>query len=122
MDIERDLHHLVANGVYKLVHIVRVGLFHDSLAEIIAKLIDHHVGHNWSNHVDQALGKCNPFRRLALCFFHGGGFLGAGALRDLILDHLLEHSATSLVEAVEVEPIENILLLGGQLRKKTVHV
>jgi hypothetical protein len=99
-----------------------VSFLQDSLAEIIAKLINHDLSYDGSNIVDQTFCESNPFRRLGFMIFQSSWFLSARTFRYLILDHLLEHSASSLVKAIEIESVENISLLSGELRKKRSHL
>ena len=52
--------------------------------------------------MDQAVQECSPRRRLGHAFV------------VTVLDHLLEHSAAGLVEAVEVKSVQDLLLFLGE--------
>lgn len=123
MDIERNINNMRTHSLNKFFHVIRISFFHNSLAEIVAKLINHDITNDWSNRMNEALGKSNPFRRLWLNFtFQSSRFLSAWAFRYLVLNHLLKHSASSLIEAVVIESVENIFLLSAELRKKGCHL
>jgi hypothetical protein len=89
MDVQRNLNDLFTNSIHKLFHIKGVCLFHNSLAKVITELIDHDIGDNWSNGVDETFGEGLSLRRLRLLDLQGSRFLSAGALSDGVLDHLL---------------------------------
>ena len=81
MHIERDRDDVVLNSFGNELNGLKVRLLYDLLAEVVAKLVDHHIsedGKHVVHHADQKvrLGPRSHF--------------------------LLQHSAPSLVEAVEV--------------------
>lgn len=98
VDVQRDGHQIIDDLVHDLLKASRLGQLHDSLAKIVSKLVDHHVRSNWEHEMDQAVQECSPGWRLG------------HALVVTVLDHLLEHSAASLVETVEVKSVQDLLL------------
>ena len=114
MDVQGNLYDLFTNSIDELFHVKGVCLFHNSLAKIITKLIDHNIGDDRSDGVDKTFGEGLSLWWLRLLDLHGCGFLSAWALSDGVLDHLLQHSAACLVEAIVIESCENVLLFGGK--------
>ena len=65
--------------------------------------------------MDQALqeGDATLLRLTAVYIIKALG-LGSGLLGSSLMDHLLEHAAANLVEAVVLEPAEDLLFVGTQ--------
>lgn len=77
MDVQSDLNDLFINSIDELFHIKGVCLFHDSLAKIITKLVDHNISDDRSDGMDETFGEGLSLRRLRLLNLHSSWFLGA---------------------------------------------
>ena len=66
MDIERHIDKFILDLFNHLLHVIRVSLLHDTLTQVVSKLVDHNISDDWSNKVDEALGKSTSLQRLRL--------------------------------------------------------
>ena len=66
MDIERHIDKFILDLFNHLFHVIRVSLLHDTLTQVVSKLVDHNISDDWSNKVDEALGKSASLQRLGL--------------------------------------------------------
>ena len=91
MEVQGDLNHVIYDSIYNHFNGIGVWDLNDLLAKIVAKLVIHDSWDNWKHTVNEALEKGTLL--ILRSTIHGG------------LDHLLKHSASTLVEAIEVEVV-----------------
>jgi hypothetical protein len=95
--VQRDVNDVANDLIYYQIDCLWVSYFNDLLAQVVAELVVHHSRDYWKHAMDQALQE-------------GAFFVLVGAVHGS-LDHLLKHSASTLIEAIEVKIVENLLLL-----------
>lgn len=66
MDVERYIDKVILNLFYHLFHIVRVSLFHDTLTQVVSKLVHHDISDDRSNEVDETLGESTSLQGLGV--------------------------------------------------------
>ena len=93
MDVQRDINDVIEDLVYNQLQDVLICYLDELLAKIVSELIYHDVSDNWKHEFNQILIK----NVITACF-----------------DFLLEHSAPSLVKAVELDVVQDLLILHAQ--------
>lgn len=95
--VQGDINDVADDAVHHQVNCLCVSYFNDLLAQVVAELVVHDSRDYWKHAMDQTLQK-------------GTLVVLVGAVHSC-LNHLLKHSASTLVETIEVEIVENLLLL-----------
>ena len=102
MKIHGDLHDIWQASVDELLEAPNRRRFDELLAQIVAKLVRHHVGEEVKHNMDE--GRCEVGPSLFVC-------------RRPLLEPLLDHSAPSLVECERLGLSADLeLVLGHQLQ------
>jgi hypothetical protein len=97
MEVQGDLDDVANDSIDDEVNGLGVSDLDDFLAQVVPELVVHDSRDDWQHALNQAL------QESALTIL-------VGAVHGC-LDHLLKHSAASLIEAIEVEIVEHLLLL-----------
>ena len=97
VEVQGDLDDVWEDSIDDQVDGLWVSHLDDFLAQVVAELVVHDSRDDWQHALDQAL------QESALAVW-------VGAVHGR-LDHLLKHSASSLIKAIEVEVVEDLLLL-----------
>ena len=97
VEVQGDLDDVSDDSVDDQVDGLGVSDLDDFLAQVVAELVVHYSRDDWQHALNQALQE--SALAVLVGTIHG------------CLDHLLEHSAASLIEAIEVEVVEDLLLL-----------
>ena len=97
VEVQGDLDDVSDDSVDDQVDGLGVSDLDDFLAQVVAELVVHDSGDDWQHALNEALQE--SALAILVGTVHG------------CLDHLLKHSASSLIEAIEVEVVEDLLLL-----------
>ncbi len=115
MYIQRYINNLNVYMIYYHLNILRIWFFHDFLTKIVSKLVYHNFRDYWEHKENKTFSKSFSFFWIFIkCVLNVN--LISIFICDCMTsnDFLLKHSASCLIETVEIKLTENLMILSWE--------